>query len=228
METENPILLSNLLSERDLRSEFLNRRGIIAVTVGSFAPVHQGHVDMLRAGVDALLDRGFDVRCIVIAPNRDRYVQTKFNAEELPINLDIDARIEMAYEFLPARLPNGVRIVIDDISGRDTTSPRAFTQLVTGTLEDQGLKTRNISIILGSDNVQSLESHVERHNTVCVTRVGFNDKLYSILHRRWVSKALAEGRLIITDRSANASMISSTEVRAAMRDTMDISKGVLA
>lgn len=204
------------MSSPNLLQSYFNRFSITTVTVGSYAPVHQGHVDMVTAGVNAFLNRGYDVSCAVFSPNRDKHVSTKYQTEYPELDMSFNTRIKLMQEFLPGILPNNVRVVIDDVSGQNESKPLAFTQTITSALQQTGLKAKNIGIILGSDNVRSLESHVSRHNTVCVTRPGYNEQLYAILHRKWVTKALIEGQLIITDRPEGAVTISSTEIRKQM------------
>ncbi len=217
METApKPKLLSQILADKALLANFINRQGFTTVTVGSFAPVHLGHLEVTTVGVKKFLERGYDVTCAIFAPHEDSHVNEKLSEGETSLELDFDRRIEMMTDFLPARLSNGVRVVIDDVSGRDKETPKQFTQLVTSNLKRFGWIERNLGIICGSDNVTTLESYVTHYNTVCVTRQGHNEVLYSILHRRWLSKALVEGRLVITDRPIGSTLISSSEIRKTL------------
>jgi nicotinic acid mononucleotide adenylyltransferase len=62
---------------RSLLDTRWGRNSAVIVLTGCFAPIHEGHVEMLKAARQELLAKGYDSVFCLLAPDHDEYVKTK-------------------------------------------------------------------------------------------------------------------------------------------------------
>lgn len=89
-----------------------DRMGCAVVMVGSFAPIHGGHLDAVRSASTALLQRNIPVEALVLTPNSTEYVQRKLGNEQG--QWTYERRIEKILEQEPH---TEITTYVDDISG---------------------------------------------------------------------------------------------------------------
>lgn len=186
--------------------------GSALVVVGSFAPVHDGHFDAVRAAVGAMAERGMAVNSVVMTPNSNEYVWRKLQheADAWPYERRVQA-------ILARRMPvKGVSAYVDDISGRHVGLDE-INDVVPRTLHRHlGLAAERLFFVTGSDQIVTMRAHLARaaSRAICVLRP--DDGLsaaFAELSEPWAQQAIEEGRYIVTERDNMETDISSTAVR---------------
>jgi NAD+ synthetase len=76
--------LSPLVAAIGERGEDDERPMVVALLTGALAPVHDGHVEVLKLAREALVARGCHVLGAILSPDHDDYVDTKVGAEGVP------------------------------------------------------------------------------------------------------------------------------------------------
>lgn len=186
--------------------------GNALVVVGSFAPVHDGHFDAVRAAGKALEERGSAVHSVVMAPNSDEYLYRKLQHEAG--DWSFERRVQ---KILARETPFGdTPTYVDDISGA-YVGLNEINQEVPVTLRRvMGLTADRLFFVTGSDQIRSMEAHLAHsaNRAICVMRPdGGLSTASQELSQEWAVQAIEEGRYIITDRENMETDISSTAVR---------------
>lgn len=194
-------------------SETLNtdcREGNAVVMVGSFAPIHDGHLDAAHSASAALINRGHSVESLILAPNSSEYLEIKL-AEE-----SYEWPYERRVEYILGRDPHPtIPTYVDDISGR-LAQEKQINDFVPKTIQRRlGFDALQLYFVVGSDQLLSMESHLSEGDgkAICVLRPGSMQEVQERLKISWVSDATASERLIITERQNMKQDISSTAIR---------------
>lgn len=190
-----------------------NRQGNAIVMVGSFAPIHKGHFDAVRAASIALSQRGYPVESVVLTPNSPQYVQRKL--PEYHRTWTYERRIQ---EILRSPAVPHISTYVDDVSGR-SAGLEQINDFVPFTIRRHlGFTACQTHLIVGSDQILSVESHLrnETNRAVCVLRPGTQDYAMEQLDRPWVAEAVEEGRFIIAEREDMENDYSSSAIRQSV------------
>ncbi len=194
--------------------EEASRFGAAVVMVGSFAPIHEGHVDAITSAKRALTSKGVAVETLVIAPNSSEYVVDKLGSEQG--GWPYDRRIDRILS-LPTidRTPT----YVDDLSGL-AARENQINDYIPHTIEQfLGITPCRLFFVVGSDQLPSMEDHLSNGGrAVCVVRPGreyISDPC--IESESWAMTALCDERLIVTTRENMRSDVSSTQIREGVR-----------
>ena len=195
------------LSETASPSNPLNGEAI--VMVGSFAPIHPGHLDALDAAYKVLHEQE-QVGSLILVPNSEEYVGDKFDGQNYGWTYQkrVDAITQQTN-----RLP--IPASVDDISGLRARHEQINSHVPVTLQQHLGLSASQLFFVVGSDQLVSMETHLatDTNNAVCVLRPGNLDKITEQLEQDWAKRALEERRLVITERANMVEDISSTAIR---------------
>ena len=189
------------------------REGVAVVMVGSFAPVHKGHFDAVHAASTALAGQGNLVESVVLTPNSAEYVERK-----LPEDHGEWTYERRIHEILGRSPHPHIPTYVDDVSGRLARHEQINGYVPVTMRRYLGFTACQTYLVVGSDQLLSMESHLEneRNRAVCVLRPGSLDYARDRLDLPWIAAAVEEGRFVITERENMKTDISSTAVRRSL------------
>lgn len=185
-----------------------NRGASGLIMVGSYAPVHEGHFDAMRSAERKLAFQGDDVAGNIFAPNSDSYVLKKLQDDDGVWNFS-----RRVNEFITRDSGTLSRSYVDDVTG-NTPPERTISEEVISTVSDQlGLRACNLVLVVGTDQITSMQPHLESNRAICVVRPGYRDKLHDVMSQDWFIDATDRGRLLLTSRENVEVDVSSTAIR---------------
>lgn len=190
------------------------REGSAVVMVGSFAPVHRGHFDAVRAASRAITEHGISVESIILTPNSDPYLLRKMAAKGEELTWFYERRIE---EIATQDSPFGhIPTFVDDISGARVGLNEINLAVPETIHRHLGIAAEQLYFVTGSDQLQSMQAHLasDINRAVCVLRPGHLERIQEVLRQDWVSQAVNQGRYIITERDDMKTDYSSTNLRS--------------
>jgi len=187
--------------------------GSSVVIVGSFAPVHRGHFDAIRAASRAVSEQIEPVGSIILSPNSDEYLARKLRGKGEELSWTYDRRIDAILE--QSAPVEGVPTFVDDITGRYIGLEEINFEVPHTLRHSLGLAANRLFFVTGSDQLPSMQLHLQNpdNRSVCVLRPGHMEALNEQLQQDWVVRAVQEGRYIITEREDMVNDISSTNIR---------------
>lgn len=192
-------------------SPYSLREGNAVGLVGSLAPIHSGHIDALQSAGRAVANHDGSVEALVLIPNSSEYVQRKLGKVaarwwSFLERVDMISNLDTYFD---------IPVFVDDISGADIGLEQ-INDVAPITIEERlGLEGRNTYLVVGSDQLPSMEDYLSdmERKAVCVIRPGHHDEIQDSMNQKWAKQAIAERRLLVTLRSNMENDISSTEVR---------------
>ena len=190
----------------------IQSKGSTVVMVGSFAPIHKGHFDAVRAAGNALRERDIELDQIVLTPNNHEYLHRKLVEEGSPWTYD--RRIT---EIMSRDTPiTDVPTYVDDVSGRSIGLNEINDRVPHTLSRSLGVAAERLYFITGSDQILSMEAHLAdpSKRAICVLRPdGKLDIAHTQLALPWARQAIEEGRYIVTEREDMEVDVSSTAIR---------------
>lgn len=158
----------NFLSEKQVRqSTRQNYR--VALFLGSFAPFHDGHRDVIVSSISKLEDLDIDIKYFIICLHNDRSVAKKISSKNYPIRKRIGI-IEKNLNTTKTIKPN---LVINDISCHRKLVFDMTKRSVKDICKILKIKPSQIIIVLGSDNALTIYRYIKNHKVCCVIRPGY-------------------------------------------------------
>ena len=139
------------------------KKGVVLMSTGGFAPVHEGHIQMMESAKELLESKGFEVIGGYLSPSHDVYVQSK--DKNMP---SIGSRIKALHE----KVSDNSWLMVDPWEGRFTKSSINFTDVIDRTkyyLEKRGFEV-DIAYVFGSDNQDFVKAFGKEELCVCVQR----------------------------------------------------------
>ncbi|BBY46633.1 hypothetical protein MARA_00630 (plasmid) [Mycolicibacterium arabiense] len=188
---------------------------VIISAMGSYAPMHAGHVEMAEAADTALRAEGFTPIAAVFSPHSEQYVRAKILPTRRDALIATDARIAQAEDVLPPRLRSGTPTFIDTWDARMPGGPRSFTDIMirlVRTLEAAQIRNVTPVAVFGPDNGISMRAFARAGQAVCVIRPGHEDEAKPYEAEPQMKAALRQKRVIVATREHNT-IISSSEIR---------------
>lgn len=183
-----------------------NASGLIIV--GSYAPVHEGHFDAMRSAEKRLMIQDDDIAGNIFAPNSDSYVLKKLHDTQGVWNFS-----RRVNEFITRESGTSSKSYVDDITG--VTPPElSISEEVIDTVSYRlGIKACNLVLVVGTDQINSMQSHLEHNRAICVLRPGSEGVLRDVITEDWFKEVTSENRLLLTSRENIKVDISSTQIR---------------
>lgn len=178
------------------------------VMVGSYAPVHEGHFDAMRSAERRLRAGGDDVSGAVFAPNSDSYVLDKIQDKDGVWNFERRVR-----EFLERDRSTLSTSYVDDMTGSKPPEKTISEEVVATVSGRLGIKACNLVLVVGADQVGSMQPHLEENRAICVIRPGYEGVLRDMMSQDWFADATRCERLMLTSRKNIELDISSTTIR---------------
>lgn len=186
------------------------------IMVGSYAPVHDGHFDAMRSAERRLLTTGDDIAGSVFAPNSDSYVLKKLDDEDGVWNFD--RRIS---EFVSRSSGTESVSYVDDITGSKPPE-KSISESVIDTVSSRlGIKTCSLVLVVGMDQIRSMEPHLDSNRAICVLRPGYESQLQEVAQDEWFVDAIDTKRLLLTSRENTEIDISSTVIRKKLESAIN-------
>jgi nicotinic acid mononucleotide adenylyltransferase len=189
-------------------STYRNTHASGLVMVGSYAPVHEGHFDAMRSAERRLLIEDDDIAGNVFAPNSDSYVLKKLHDTHGIWNFG-----RRVNEFTARGSGTSSRSYVDDITGLIPPELSISEEVIETVSHRLGIKACNLVLVVGTDQISSMQSHLDYNRAICVLRPGSEGILQNVITKDWFNEATSENRLLLTSRENIKVDISSTEIR---------------
>lgn len=196
-----------------LASSKAGSEGSTLVMVGSFAPVHYGHIDTMQAATRVVESEIGPVNARVFAPNSDSYVSLKLN--DTTGLWGFERRVA---EFETIEVSTTQPFLVDDISGRQSPEESISQKVVETISQYLGTEACRVVLVVGSDQIRSMEPHLETNVAVCVVRPTYDDIVKPVLEEPWLVEAVNSRRYLITRQEDPDLTVSSTAVRNSVLD----------
>lgn len=187
--------------------------GSTLVMVGSFAPVHYGHLDVMKSAERAVNNHVGRVNAAVFAPNSDSYVSIKLN--DTLGEWSFDRRIA---EFGAIRSTLDAPMFVDDISGLTPPEKSISEEVIKTVSQRLGVLACQAILVVGSDQIASMRPHLETNRAVCVVRPNYEEHVQEAMRESWLQEAVSKGRYIFTSQEDPDLVISSTAIRNNLVD----------
>lgn len=201
------MVLSSLSFEAKLHGD-----KIVLLLIGSFAPFHQGHISTMEAAATKLQQEGYEIAAKIFTPNGDTYVvNEKLKDKEWNYNKRIgiicktlvEERVERSY--------------VDDLSGIGSLKG-SITQRAVATVSTVfNISPKQIFVVVGSDQVDSLENILRNSRCICVLRQGSIMNVISQFSHGWFYQAYKSDKCFVTEKQNPLEDISSTEIRLQLK-----------
>lgn len=176
--------------------------------VGSFAPVHEGHLDAMRSAERRLISSGDDIAGNIFAPNSDSYVLEKLSGSRE--TWDFGRRVG---EFAAKDCGTISRAYVDDISGLTPPEQSISEKAIDTASNKLGIEACRLILVVGTDQIRSMQTHIATNRAVCVLRPGYEDSLGDVMTEGWFQDAVHQNQLLLTSRENMYFDISSTQIR---------------
>lgn len=198
-----------------------DKKLVILLTTGCFAPLHEGHVKMMKKAREALEAKGYEVIGGYFSPSHDDYVATK--GEEAR-RLTIDYRSQIINKVLE----DSDWLALDAWEARYAPTDVNFTSVVDRlkNYANAHIETPadiEVAYVFGADNMQFARAFMEKGLGVCVARPGNEDKVAQFVEK----SGLADNPHIVFADSTDTD-ISSTKVRKGEMASFDRLSGDVA
>ena len=191
----------------------INVKGLVLAMVGSFAPVHYGHLDAMRTAKKTVNDYFGQTDAVVFAPNSDVYVSIKLDDKHGEWNFS-----RRVAEFQAVKNNIGVPTFVDDITGSIPPEKSISEEVIQTIKQKLGVFAYQIVLVVGSDQIRSMRPHLDNNRAVCVIRPNFEKHMYEAAQEEWLQKAISERRYIMTPQNSPNLIISSTAIRQKLID----------
>lgn len=209
----------NLLELRRIAAQ---QSAVILVAVGSYAPMHLGHISMMEAADRAVRAEGDIPLGAVFSLHCEDHVRAKILPDRPDAPISTDSRYIQARAVCPKSLTSGTPTFIDLWDARMPGGPRSFTDIMmrlSNTLLASEIRHVTPVAVFGSDNGISMRAFAIWGRAVCVIRPKHEDEADEYFAEPQMKKAIRERRVLLVERE-DLSVISSSAIRDAARDRL--------
>lgn len=191
---------------------------VVLVAMGSYAPMHTGHIAMMEAADQAVRREGDVPIAAVFSMHCEHHVRAKILPTRPDAPLSTDTRMMQANAVRPEVLRTGTPTFLDTWDARMPDGPRSFTDImirIINTLEATEIRNVTPVAVFGSDNGVSMRAFSRWGRAVCVIRPGHDQEAERYIAEPQMKMALRERRVLITERD-DRTVISSSDIREQM------------
>jgi len=211
---KNPHMLTTPLetirarvTELETQGRIHNKKLLVLLTTGCFAPIHDGHIAMMEKAKEAAETQGYEVIGGFMSPSHDDYVSTK---GEDARRLTADYRTLLISKALEGKDwlsadPWESRYAPTDINFTDTV--QRLRDYINAHINSAA--PIEVGYVFGADNVQFARAFIDKGVAICVPRPGLDAQLKNLVEKNGLSD---HPNLILAGSSGLD--ISSTKVRA--------------
>jgi nicotinic acid mononucleotide adenylyltransferase len=200
----------------EIKATAQGRNAVVLVAMGSYAPMHHGHVDLMEAADQAARDNGHVPVAAVFCLHSEARVRAKIHPLHPQAPILTDTRVVQARQVLPHHLISGTPTFLDTWDATMPGGPRSFTDnmiRIVRTLEQLEVRWVTPIAVFGSDNAVSMRAFARYGYAICINRPRHEDPVKRIAAEPQMASALRSSRVVIADRDPDALDISSTDIR---------------
>lgn len=187
----------------------INPSGNLLMMVGSYAPVHAGHIDAMESAARALTESDERVSATIFTPNSDSYV-VSVKLQDTEGKWNFERRVS---EFQLQDMDLSIPAFVDDITGSKPPERSISEEAIDTAVHHLGTIASKVILVVGSDQINSMKPHLATNRAICVLRPGSQHLVDESMREQWFRDAVHDGRYILTNRKITERDISSTEVR---------------
>lgn len=201
-----------------MREAAADGSAVVLVAMGSYAPMHKGHIAMMEAADQAVRREGDVPIAAVFSMHCEDHVRAKILPTRPDAPISTDTRITQANAVRPEVLRTGTPTFLDTWDARMPGGPRSFTDIMTrivNTLEASEIRNVTPVAVFGSDNGVSMRAFARWGQAVCVIRPGHEQEADRYIAEPQMKTALRQRRVLITERD-DRTVISSSDIREQM------------
>lgn len=140
----------------------------VAIFLGSFAPFHEGHIDVAKSALLKMNEIDMYVKYFIFCLHNDSTVKNKIKNANWPIERRVEFIKNQQHKF-NTKIP----ILLNDV----TCYKKMVTDMTTAAVKDVkkrfDINSNQIVIILGSDNSNTIKKYIKNHKIICVIRPGY-------------------------------------------------------
>jgi nicotinic acid mononucleotide adenylyltransferase len=184
-------------------------RPLVLFSTGGFAPVHEGHVQMMEAARAKMTREGYDVIGGFLSPAHDSYVSTKSNGADrfsIHVRLENLKKALMASDWLEAD-PWMAMYTPNDLNFTDVY--RRLEKYLAAHIVSE--KPVEVAYVFGADNALFARAFLKQGLCVCVGRPGYAASFDAILGD---DALMATGRIHLAESNVD---LSSSQIRTGER-----------
>ena len=191
----------------NLKEAKQNDKLAVLITTGGFAPIHQGHVDMMTIARKVVEDLGYRVMGGYVSPSHDQYVSTKY--------VDGDLRLTAAQRchLLEVLAKDSSWLMTDGWESLMNPVAINFTEVVSRLSDYLAYHLKkNIEIfyVFGADNADFAKAFIGKGSCVCVGRQGYDEKIDQV---RKDPLLIGRKNVVFADNNWISASFSSKEIR---------------
>lgn len=160
-----------------LTTENASPKECVLITTGGFAPVHNGHIDMLKNAKKHLEHHGWNVVNGYFAPDHDEYIQMKCDHK----GVDIFSRISALNEAI--KEDGNDWMFVDPWSGVFNQCAINFTEVIdrlTHYLQHYLKRHIPVFFVCGADNARFANTFINTGRCVVVGRPKYEDRFWKL------------------------------------------------
>lgn len=105
------------------------------------------------------------------------------------------------------------RSYVDDVTGLTPPEVSISEEVIDTVSHRLGIKACSLVLVVGTDQIASMQSHLEYNRAICVLRPGSEAVLQNVVDEDWFKEATSEDRLLLASRENIKVDISSTQIR---------------
>lgn len=188
--------------------------GVVLVYTGTFAPIHAGHVDAMKAAASTLHDRDKEVDAAIFVPKHDLSLKAKLGG--VAHQWSFENRVSTIVTCVPT-LESMPPLYVDDITGRDTYHDTVGSEALR-TMTQLGVAAARAVMVVGSDRIDTAKTLLPSNTVICVRRPRYMNEIeQGAAKHPWLREAIASGAYIITDPEDATIVTSSSQIRAQLQ-----------